>query len=261
VSGARLAAALAAALALLGAAAARGELAQQGDLLVSFSANISPHRLPRQSPVPVAIQIGGTVRTTDRSAPPKLTQMNVEINRQGKISTAGLPVCPAARLRAANAPRALAVCGDALVGRGNATTLISLPDQGLFAVNGTLLAFNARFGGRRGILAYVHAERPLPLTYLIRFAIEHNGRGRFGATLSAEIPSIASGQGRISAFNLSLRRTYRFGGDRRSYLMASCPLPEGFTAAPFPLARTTYGFEDGRTISAVLTRECQVRGK
>jgi hypothetical protein len=73
------------------------------------------------------------------------------------------------------------------------------------------------------------------------------------------LPEIASSYGYITAFNLSLRRTYRYRGKRLSYASASCPAPKGFPSAQFPLAKVGYEFEDGRKLSATLIRECRVR--
>jgi hypothetical protein len=74
------------------------------------------------------------------------------------------------------------------------------------------------------------------------------------------LPDIASSYGHITAFNLSLRRTYRFHGRKMSFASASCPAPKGFNSANFPLAKVGYKFENGPSISATLVRQCRVRG-
>ena len=41
----------------------------------------------------------------------------------------------------------------------------------------------------------------------------------------------------ITAFSLRLHRVFEVEGERRSYLSAGCPTPEGFTSATFPPSR------------------------
>jgi len=42
-------------------------------------------------------------------------------------------------------------------------------------------------------------------------------------------------------------------------LTAGCPALKGFPGAVFPLARTSFGFAGGKTLTATLTRGCRVR--
>lgn len=254
-------AAVALATLVVGGSVARGEIARKGNLLVTFSANLTPSKLPRNNAAPVGLQMGGKIRATDRTEPPALKRMVLQINRHGQLSTRGLPICNPNRLTAATTDRALAMCKGALVGRGNATTRLSLPGQGTFAENGRMLAFNTKVRGRPAIVAHIHGGRKLLLTYTILFRIKKTGKGQFGTSLIGDMPSIAGGQGRISAFNLSLRRNFRFRGRRASYASAKCPLPAGFRIAPVPLARVTYQFDDGRSVGSVLRRTCRVRGR
>lgn len=246
---------------LIGSGVAQGEIAKKGNVLVSFGANLSPSRLPRTKPVSVGVQVGGRVRTTDRSAPPTLKRIILEINRHGRLFSRGLPICNPSRLRGATSDNALATCGAALVGRGSATTQLSLPGQGTFAELGKMLAFNTKVKGRPAIIAHIAGGRKLQLTYMVLFRIRRVKKGQFGTILVANVPSIAGGQGRMAGFNLSLRRNFRFRGRRVGYMNANCPLPKGFRLASVPLARVTYKFDDGRSVGGVLRRVCKVRGR
>jgi hypothetical protein len=202
--------------------------------------------------------MGGRITTTDRTAPPILDRIILEINRNGKLQRAGLPLCPLRKIRSISSAGARRACRPALIGNGSVTSRVTLPGQGPFASNGALLAFNGRYKGRPAIFAQVASGAPLPLTYVIIFKVKKRG-GTFGTSLVATLPPIASQYGYISAFNLSLRRTYRFHGRKMSYASAACPAPKGFTAANFSLARVRYEFTDGRKLSSVLVRQCKVR--
>src|SRR5690349_14523738 len=80
------------------AGAARGEIDRKGTLQATFNGGISPQKLPRTELTPVAVLMGGKITTTDRSEPPQLERIVLEINRQGKIENKGLPTCSLAKL-------------------------------------------------------------------------------------------------------------------------------------------------------------------
>jgi len=251
-------AALALAVALGGSTLAWAESASEDGVRVTFSASIAPRKLPRTGAAPVGVQMGGRITSLDKANPPILDRIILEINRNGKLQRAGLSTCPLRKIRSISSAGARRACRAALIGRGSVTSRVSLPGQGPFASNGNLLAFNGRHKGRPAIFAQVASGAPLPLTYVIIFEVK-KAKGTFGTSLVGTLPSIASQYGYISAFNLSLRRTYRHHGRRMSYASAACPAPEGFTEANFSLARVEYEFTDGRDISSVIVRKCKVR--
>jgi hypothetical protein len=238
---------------------ASAEVAQQGNIIVSFSGQIVPQRLPRTELAPVSVQMGGKIKTTDRQAPPKLERIVLDINKNGRLQSKGLATCSLRRLESISASAAERACGDALIGHGNVTSRVTLPGQGAFASNGPLLAFNGRKGGRQAIFAQVATSAPLPLTYVIVFKVQ-KAKGAFGAQLVGELPPIASSYGYISAFSLSLARRYIYRGEQMSFASASCAAPKSLPGGVFPFARASYVFEDGRTLSKTLVRQCKVRG-
>jgi hypothetical protein len=232
---------------------------QKGNLQGSFNGQIAPAKLPRQGSAPVAVQMGGKIKTTDRSVPPKLTEIVLQINSHGQIETTGLGTCSLAKLESVSAAAAKRSCSEALIGHGNVTSRVSLPEQGAFASNGALNAFNGTYKGQRAVFAQVESGPPLRLTYVIVFALKKT-HGTFGTELVGTLPEIASEYGYITAFNLSLARRYTYRGRHLSYASASCPAPKGLTKVPFPMARASYIFADGRTLSATIEKTCTVRG-
>jgi hypothetical protein len=239
--------------------AAQGELAQKGNLRVAFSGGIAPVTLPRTEPGPVTVRVGGKIATSDRSTPPKLERIRLAVNSNGKIQSRGLPTCPLAELNSVSSAEAKRACEGALIGHGNVTSRVTLPGQGAFASNGPLLAFNGRYKGRQAVFAQVASVAPLPLTYVIVFEVKKTG-GSFGTELLGTLPQIASEYGYISAFNLSLGRSYTYKGQKLSYASASCPALKGFPGASFPFAKASYEFAGGTTMSSTLVRDCKVRG-
>ena len=243
----------------IAATLALAEVEKSGPVTVTFNGGISPRKLPRSGTAPVGVQMGGKIKTSEDADPPILERIILDINRNGVIQTRGLARCALGKLKNATQAGARRSCGDALVGRGSVTSRVSLPDQGAFSSIGSMLAFNGRSRGHSAIFAQVSSGAPLPLTYVIVFVVK-KGKGTFGTSLVGTLPEIASSYGYISAFNLSLRRTYRFHGQKLSYAAAGCPAPKGFNSANYPLAKVGYEFEDGRKISATLIRQCRVRG-
>ncbi len=248
---------LASALSL--AALAGAETVKKGDVTVSFHGDISPAKLPRTEPAPVTVRMGAKIKGSDESDPPVLERIVLQINSGGHLQSQGLPTCSLGKLESVSSKQAKKACGAALVGHGNVTSRVVLPGQGAFASNGPLLAFNGHYGGGPAILAQVATGAPLPLTYVIVFKVKKT-KGTFGTTLEATLPPIASEYGYISAFDMSLSRTYIHKGQKLSYASASCPAPKGFSAASFPLAKASYEFSGDRELSSTLVRECKVRG-
>lgn len=254
-----LVAALAATASLLFVGPSSAEVAKKGPITVTFNGSIAPQKLPRTGTAPVGVQLGGKIKTAEKDSPPILDRILLDINRAGVLQAKGLSTCSLGKLKTISAAGAKRSCKDALIGKGSVTSRVSLPDQGAFASNGSLLAFNGRHKGKEAIFAQVSSGAPLPLTYVIVFEVKKT-KGTFGTSLVGTLPAIASSYGYISAFNLSLRRTYSFHGKKMSYASAGCPAPKGFNGAQFPLAKVGYEFEDGTNVSETLTRDCKVRG-
>ena len=246
-------------LSLTLATVAMAEKARDGNLEIRFHGSIAPTKLPRKDLAPVGVQIGAKIKSLNGERPPRLSKIVLDINSHGVIDSKGLALCPLGKLHNSSAARAKRVCGDAEVGHGNVTSRVGLPGQGEFASGGPLLAFNGRYHGKPAIFAHVTSKGTLAITYVIIFEIKKT-KGPYGTSLVADVPSIASGSGYISAFDLSLKRRFHVHGETRSYVSASCPLAKGVPIGSFNLARSTYIFEDGTTISSPMRRECTARG-
>lgn len=246
-----------AALAALGAGLAQGERTQRGDLIVSLDGGISPLALPRDRPVPVSVHLEGGLQTVDGGLLPRVTEMEIGLPSQGVVSTRGLPTCSRREIRNRKPGKALAVCGDALVGRGTITADVVLPDQGPFRIHGRLLAFNAKVGGRRALLLHAFAAEP-PTVVVLPFVLDHRP-GRFGRVLSTELPATLGPWPHFAKFEMTLWRRYTHRGRERSYLAASCPIPPRFTAGFFSLAQARFTFADGREVATGIARSCRGR--
>jgi hypothetical protein len=245
-------------LAALGAGLARGERTQRGNLIVSLDGSLTPLKLPRDRPAPVAVHLDGGLRTADGAVLPRVTRVELGLPDQGVISTRGLPTCSQRRLRNAKRADALAACRGALVGRGRLRADVVLPNQDPFTVDAGLLAFNGRTrGGRRAVLVHAFAAKP-PTVVVLAFVLRHRG-GRFGTALVADLPPTLGPWPHFAHFEITLSRRYSYRGRERSYLSASCPIPRRFTAGFFSFAHAGFTLLGGRQVGTGIARSCRAR--
>jgi hypothetical protein len=243
---------------LLTAGAARGELSQKGNLRISFQGGFTPHSLPRQQAAPITVSIEGSIGTTDDTRPPALQELQIELNRAGRISNRGLPSCTTPMLQSTTDKAALRRCRPALVGHGSfSATLETLGP--LTPAHGHALVFNGLYQGHAAMLLHFYVSVPTQVTLVLPLVIANLAKGKFGTSLTTRIPVLAGGLGSITKIALKIGRHYQFEGQQRSYISASCAAPEGFPGAPFTFARGAFHFVDGRTITTTLTRNCKVR--
>ena len=245
--------------AMFGVAAAQGEQVQQGNLRVSFDGRLAPRALPRDRTAPVTAHLESSIRTVDGSSPPPLRRISIAVNRQGRVSFAGLPTCDSAKLRQTTTELARDRCGTALIGRGRFAADVTFPGAAPYPAQGRALIFNGRSRGRPAAFLHIFSSNPIRITFVLPFEITRRPRGQFGTVFTARIPRIAADTGYITDIELTVGREYRYRGNPRSFLSASCAAPVGFRTAFFTLARTTFSFADGRTLTTAIARDCLVR--
>lgn len=234
---------------------ATAERAQRGPLIVNFSGSVSPLRLPRHVPAPVALTIESRFHTDDDSPLPRLTRLGLVIAGRGVLTTRGLPLCPRRRLRNARSEEALRRCRGALVGRGQLETEVFVPHQEPFSVQSRLLAFNGRTrAGRPAVWVHAYSLNP-PLAIVMPFVIDRHGR-RLGASLEAVVPRRLGSLPHLIGFKLTLFRRFWSEGVSQSYLRASCPAPPIFSAG-FTYSRAKFDFEGSRDITVEAVRSCR----
>jgi hypothetical protein len=234
-------------------------IVQEHGLRVTVSGGIAPRALPRQHLAPVTARFGGKIEAVDDARPPALSQLSIEVNRVGQLSSRGLPTCSAPRLQQTTTQAALAACREALVGHGSFGASVDFPGAPAIPAEGKVLVFNARVDGRPGMLLHLYGSRPVRAAFVLPFAISRRSEGRFGSVLTTRIPNIASGLGYITRLQIQIGRRYSFRGERRSFLSASCAAPAGFPGGSFELAKMTFSFDDEREVIASLERNCRVR--
>lgn len=242
------------------ARASRGqtELVQKGPIRVAVSGGLAPTRLPRHGTAPIDVTIGGRISSTDPDTPPQLRTVSFAFNRAGRLETRGLPRCGLADIDPSTTRQALEACRSSLVGEGRFSAAVRLPEQSPFPSAGKVLAFNGTLHGKPVLLAHIYGDKPVPTSVVLPLEI-HQGKGRFATRLDASLASLTGDWGYVTGISLRLGRKYSSHGERRSFLSAGCPAPKGFPGALFALAKASFSFVGGKTLTATLTRDCTVK--
>jgi hypothetical protein len=236
------------------------EIVQRGNLRVKFGAEFAPSTLPRQRPAPITVEVAGAISTTDGSHPPPLRKLEIAINRHGRISAEGLPICTAPLLQSTTTEQALSRCGGARVGSGGFRAQLALGSSEDVPASGRIVVFNSRSGGKPGMLIHLFIGVPVRVTMIVPITIGHREEGEYGTVLRAYIPKLGGGLGSVTEIDLELGRRYTFGGKRRSYLAAACNAPAEFESGPFRFLRGSFRFEAHRKIETPpIVKSCRVR--
>ncbi|HYJ23086.1 MAG TPA: hypothetical protein VEW07_13810 [Solirubrobacterales bacterium] len=244
-------------LAGLGAGVAHGERTQHGNLIVALDGGLTPLKLPRDHPAPVAVHLAGGLRTADGELLPRVTRVELGLPKQGVLSSRGLPTCSQRRLRDTTSAKARELCGGALVGSGTLQADVLLPNQDPFTIEADLLAFNGRVEGRRAVILHAAAAKP-PTVVVLPFVLRRR-EGTFGLAMVADLPPTLGPWPHFAHFELTLSRRYTYRGQERSYLSASCPAPPRFTAGFLSFARVGFTLVGGRQVGAGIVRGCRAR--
>jgi hypothetical protein len=214
-----LSAVLAVAIAALASAAS--VTVRSGNVLVTLGGNVSPKAMPKNRYVPVKTKVFGRIATSDRSHPPALREVVVDIDKDAKVNGVGYPVCKPGQLEARNTEAARRVCGRTSIGSGLAHAEIAFPEQGPIRVTSPITVFN---GGKRGgktlLLVHTFLTVPVPAAIVTRVTIQKKGPGLRAV---ARIPVIAGGSGSATDFKFRVGKTYRFKSRRIGYFEAKCP--------------------------------------
>jgi hypothetical protein len=241
-----------------GVAVAR-QFVQKGTLRVAFEAKLLPRALPRERNAPVSVHMAGAIRTTDGSTPPQLREISIAMNRAGVVSAKGLASCQAPELQQTSTEAALAACPGALVGRGHFAANVDFVGTAVFPARGAVLIFNSSTKNRPGLLLHLYGSSPVRAAFVLPFKITRRSEGKFGTVFTTHIPRLASDKGYVTDISLTIGRKYRYQGDERSFISASCAAPAGFTSVPYELAKATFTFAGDQKLTTRLPGDCSVR--
>lgn len=214
----------AAVVAAVAATAAHGALIVVPPLVLHADGDYKPHDLPRHHYAPIEFHGHADVKRRGGGIPPRLERATLEFDRDGLLTTRGLPVCRPARIEAVSPAASHRICGRAQVGEGRLGGVIALPVGLVVPAASPLMLFNGpRVHGMPSVVA--HAQLTVlgigTETFTMLIPIERaHGEYRYKASL--ELPEIADGYGVITSVRANIGRHYRAGGKELSYVSARC---------------------------------------
>jgi len=214
-----------------------------GNLEVTYNGGFSPTTLSKKKLTPITFNASGSIKTLDGTHPPALKEAIIETDKNGTISTKGIPVCKSGQLQARDTKTAEKVCGKSIIGTGTTTVEVALPEQRPIPVNSKLLVVNGGTAGGKTTL-FIHAFFSAPVSGAVVTTVKikkiHNGR--YGTKSVATIPKIANGAGSVTSFSLTI--------NKKGVLMAKCP--DGKLQA-----KATGVFADGTKATGSIVRTCK----
>jgi hypothetical protein len=244
---------LAAGFALL-VTVAFGERIQLGNIIVDVNGGFSPRALPKHGFAPITLKATADVSTQDGKLPPPAGHVQIDWDRNGRLSTRGLPRCSASRIENTTTPAAMKACRPSLVGVGFASGQVGFPDQAPFPASSKVLVFNGTpRGGHPVALLHAYAFVPAPTTFVIPVDITRIHEGRYGFRTALTAPVIAGGYGVITHFDIKIHRIYKAKGRSQTYVAARC-------ADGRLQARGSVSFTDGSSLTGSIFRPCRARG-
>ena len=207
----------------LAAAAAAVPTAPDGNTQ-TIRSKVWPPKLPKRRFRPTTLKI--VARTTSKSAangvPVPATRAIVDFDRDLRLFTKGIPRCNPGKLQNTSTQAALALCGKAKIGAGNATVLLPIGAQ-TFVEKAAVTAFNGRPDhGRPSVILHSYGRAPVQTTLVITGTVHNHYKQGFGPRLVLEIPKIAGGTGALSRFAVAIRKKYRYRGKARAFVNARC---------------------------------------
>jgi hypothetical protein len=234
------------------AGAANAALVKVGNLVLTADGNFTPSSLPRSTYSPIDFNGRADLRAVDGGVPPALQQLVLDFDRDGRLTTAGLPICQPSSLDEATPAEARKRCISAIVGTGHAQALIAHEGGPPLLASSPLTFFNGpRLKGRPTVILHARITTPAVQNFAITIPIEKRpGLFRYRATL--DLPPIAGGRGSLIHLDAAIGRRYRSGGKQRSYVAARCG--DG-------IIRThgRFTFADGTIIDGSVEKACTVR--
>lgn len=219
-----------------------------GTLVLHADGSFEPRLLPKRSYAPIHFQGYGEIKTTDGSMPPPLQHIKLEFDRDGRLATAGLPICQPAELGSASPKQARRRCRGAIVGTGSISATVR--ELGRLSISSALTLFNGpRQDGNPTAVLHAQAPSPVSETYVIVVPIERRS-GAYRYRAEFDVPPIADGLGSLTRIEARVGRRYQLGGSERSYVSARC--------SDYVLQTRGYvSFADGTVISGSIFKACQ----
>jgi hypothetical protein len=237
---------------LLFVGSADGALVKLGSLVVRADGGFTPRELPRREFAPIDFQGHVDIASTTGDVPPSVRQVVLDFDRDGRLSTAGLPSCAPAQIENATPGEARSTCPKAIVGSGHVEARIAREGGPPVEVSSLLTLFNGpRQNGTPTALFHAQITLPAVQTFAVLVPIQRRS-GAYAYRATTDLPEIAGGRGALTHIDLKVGKRYRSRGSKRSYVSARC-------SDNVLETRGRLTFVEGTIIEGAVMKPCHVR--
>lgn len=237
---------------VLFAAAANAALVKVGNLVLTADGGFTPRTLPRQTFAPIDFTGHADLKSVDGSIPPALQQVVLDFDRDGKLSSGGLPICQPSLLEEATPAEARGRCPNAIVGTGHVSALITREGGPAILASSPITLFNGpRQAGHPTVILHARTTVPATQNFVLTIPIEKRG-GLYRYRATVDVPPIAAGRGSLIHLDVKVGKRYRYRGSERSYTTARCG--DGIFRT-----RGRFTFADETLIEGSVEKPCTVR--
>jgi hypothetical protein len=231
---------------------ANGATVRVERIVVHADGGFTPQTLPRHTYAPISFKGHIDIQSTDSGPVVPLEEVRLDFDKDGRLATRGLPVCPPARIEGTTTRQARGLCGGALVGTGHAEAALAVEGGASIVIATPISVFNGpRLNGRPTVVGHGRTSFPKPETYVLQIPIvrEH---GPYSYSATIHVPKLAQGLAAVTHVDASIGRSYKAGGVERSYTSARCS--DGILETHGRLL-----FADGIVIEGSVFRACFVK--
>ncbi|OJU86325.1 MAG: hypothetical protein BGO11_03165 [Solirubrobacterales bacterium 70-9] len=217
----------------------------------SMEAKISPKALYKKTSSPGSLFVDVKTGTTNPASPAPSPAVHdvIDFDQNLSLASKGLPTCNAAKLQNTSTEAAERACGNAIIGKGEATTL--LPLGTLYTEPTVVTAFNGvPQGGKPVVLLHAYGTSPVQTTLVLVGVVSNYNKEGYGPRLDVTIPPIAGGSGAITDFKVTIKKSWTYKGKKMSFINAKCPASKKLKY------RGAFTYKDGTTIEATHTQPC-----
>jgi hypothetical protein len=240
-----------AALGLIFVATANSATVRVGRVVVHADGGFTPQTLPRHTYAPISFKGHIDIGSTDAGPVVPLKQVRLDFDKDGRLHTKGLPVCPPGKIENTTPRQARQRCGGSLVGTGHAEAVVPVQGGASIVLSSPLSLFNGpKHGGMATVVGHARTDFPRPQTYVVQVPIEPRS-GPFAYRATIDVPELAEGKASVTHVDGRVGRRYKAGGRNRSYTSARCS--DGVLET-----RGRLEFTDGTVIEGSVFRACYV---
>ncbi|HEY0392376.1 MAG TPA: hypothetical protein VGC63_11755 [Solirubrobacterales bacterium] len=207
---------------VLFAGGANAALVKVGNLVLTADGGFTPRTLPRQAFAPIDFAGHADLKSVDGSVPPPLQQVVLDFDRDGRLSTTGLPICQPSLLEEVTPAEARSRCPNAIVGTGHVNALIAREAGPPLLASSLVTLFNGpRQAGHPTVILHARTTVPAVQNFVVTIPIEKRG-GQYSYRATVDVPPIAAGRGSVIHLDVKVGKRYRYRGSERSYAAARC---------------------------------------